>query len=50
VRAFNDFVPQEDYPRLFTATIEVLADDCGELDSREVFILVPPDPLPPPVG
>jgi len=50
VRAFNDFVPQEDHPRLFTATIEVLADDCGELDSREVFILVPPDPLPPPVG
>ena len=50
VRAFNDFVPQEDHPRLFTATIEVLADDCGDLDSREVFILVPPDPLPPPVG
>jgi hypothetical protein len=50
VQAFNDFVPQEDHPRLFAATIEVLADDCGELDSREVFILVPPDPLPPPVG
>ncbi len=50
VQAFNDFVPQGDAARLFTATIEVLADDCGELDSREVFILVPPDPLPPPVG
>jgi len=50
VQAYNDFVPQGDTARLFTATIEVLADDCGELDSREVFVLVPPDPLPPPVG
>jgi len=50
VRAFNDFVEQTAQPRLFVATIEVLADDCGDLDEREVFILVPPEALPPPVG
>jgi hypothetical protein len=48
VEAFNDFVPQGPDPRLFVATIRVLADDCGELDSRDVFILVPPAELPPP--
>ncbi|MEX1368728.1 MAG: hypothetical protein AB1Z98_36710 [Nannocystaceae bacterium] len=48
VEAFNDFVPQGPDPRLFVATIRVLADDCGELDEREVFILVPPAELPPP--
>ncbi len=48
VTAFNDFVEQGPTPRLFTATIQVLADDCGELDDREVFILVPPENLPPP--
>lgn len=48
VRAFNDFVMQEAQPRLFIANIEVLADDCGELDSRDVFILVPPAAIPPP--
>jgi hypothetical protein len=48
VEAFNDFVPQASDPRLFVATIRVLADDCGALDSRDVFILVPPAELPPP--
>jgi hypothetical protein len=48
VEAFNDFVPQGPEPRLFVATIRVLADDCGALDEREVFILVPPAELPPP--
>lgn len=48
VEAYNDFVPQGPDPRLFVATIRVLADDCGELDEREVFILVPPAELPPP--
>ncbi|MCA9705793.1 MAG: hypothetical protein KDK70_08095 [Myxococcales bacterium] len=48
VRAFNDFVPQTDQPQVFVANIEVLADDCGELDARDVFILVPPVELPPP--
>ena len=48
VTAFNDFVEQGPDPRLFTANIGVLADNCGELDDRDVFILVPPEALPPP--
>ena len=48
VTAFNDFVEQGPDPRLFTANIGILADDCGELDDRDVFILVPPEALPPP--
>lgn len=48
IRAFNDFVEQTDQPRVFEANIEVLADDCGELDERAVFILVPPRTLTPP--
>lgn len=48
VRAFNDFVEQSDAPRVFEATIRVLADDCGDLDERTVLILVPPQTLPPP--
>ncbi len=48
VRAYNDFVEQSDAPRVFEATIRVLADDCGDLDERTVFILVPPRTLPPP--
>ena len=47
VEAFNDFVPQTAVPRLFVATIRVLADDCGTLDEREVFILVPPADIKP---
>lgn len=48
VEAFNDFVPHGPQPRLFVATIRVLADNCGDLDEREVFILVPPEALPDP--
>ena len=48
VTAFNDFVEQGPDPRLFTANVQVLADDCGELDDRDVFILVPPEALPAP--
>lgn len=48
VRAFNDFVEQTSAPRVFEATIRVLADDCGDLDERTVYILVPPKTLPPP--
>jgi hypothetical protein len=48
VEAFNDFVMQGEEARLFIATVRVLADDCGTLDEREVFILVPPMPLPDP--
>ncbi len=48
VEAYNDFVMQGDEPRLFIATIRILADDCGTLDERDVFILVPPAALPEP--
>ena len=48
VEAYNDFVMQGDEPRLFVATIRILADDCGTLDERDVFILVPPMALPDP--
>jgi len=48
IEAFNDFVPQGPDPRLFVATIRVLADGCSELDERDVFILVPPAELPDP--
>jgi hypothetical protein len=48
IEAYNDFVPQGPDPRLFVATIRILADNCGTLDEREVFILVPPGALPDP--
>ncbi|MEM6989650.1 MAG: hypothetical protein AAF721_04110 [Myxococcota bacterium] len=47
ILAHNDVVPQGPAPRMFTAAIRVLADDCGALDERQVLILVPPAPLPP---
>ncbi len=48
VEAYNDFIPQTDQARLFRATISVLADSCGDLGERDVFVLVPPEGLPPP--
>lgn len=48
IEAFNNFVPQEPTPRLFEASIRVLASGCSDLDERTVFILVPPKSLPPP--
>ena len=48
IEAYNDFVPQGNEPRLFVANIAVVADGCYDLDTREVFILVPPQKLPPP--
>jgi hypothetical protein len=48
VEAYNDFVPQGADARLFVATIRILADNCGTLDERDVFILVPPEALPDP--
>ncbi|MCX4240608.1 hypothetical protein OEB96_08280 [Paraliomyxa miuraensis] len=47
VEAFNSFLPQGPEPRLFVAEITVLADDCSYLDTREVFILVPPEDIVP---
>ncbi len=47
VEAFNSFLPQGPEARLFIAEIAVVADGCSELDTREVFILVPPAELDP---
>jgi len=47
VEAFNSFLPQGPEARLFVAEIAVIADGCSELDTREVFILVPPADLDP---
>jgi hypothetical protein len=47
VEAFNSFLPQGPAPRLFTAEITVLADGCSDLDTRQVFILVPPADIEP---
>ncbi len=45
VTAFNDFVEPTNEPQIFRATIRVLAGGCTDLDEREVFILVPPNPI-----
>jgi len=47
VEAFNSFLPQGTQPRLFIAEITVLADGCSDLDTRQVFILVPPMDIEP---
>jgi hypothetical protein len=48
ITAYNHVVPQLAVPQIFEATIRVLADGCSDLDERTVYILVPPEPLPPP--
>ena len=45
VIAYNDLVQPTDQPQFFRAVIRVLAGGCTPLDEREVFILVPPEPL-----
>ena len=47
VEAFNSFLPQGPEARLFIGEITVVADGCSDLDTREVFILVPPAELDP---
>ena len=46
----NTTVPATDQPQLFRATIEVLGDGVTVLDTREVFFLVPPEPIDEPIG
>ncbi|TPV94290.1 MAG: hypothetical protein B7733_16080 [Myxococcales bacterium FL481] len=50
IAAVNDFlqVPAGEAPRLFVAHIEVSAGSCADLDARDVYVMVPPDNLPPP--
>ncbi len=45
VTAYNDFLEGSEKPQMFRAVIRVLAGGCTPLDEREVFILVPPNPL-----
>jgi hypothetical protein len=49
VVGFNDFVEATDQALIFKATIRVNAGGCTELDEREVFILVPPESVVPPM-
>jgi hypothetical protein len=49
VVGFNDFVQPTDQALIFKATIRVLAGACTDLDEREVFILVPPESVAPPM-
>jgi hypothetical protein len=45
----NTSVPPTDEPQLYRATIQVYGDGVTVLDTRDVFFLVPPDALDPPV-
>lgn len=46
----NTTVPATAEPQLFRATVIVTGDGITELDRREVFFLVPPVPVDPPIG
>ena len=46
VTFFNDFVPHEYDPQVFTARIIVLGDNTVRLDDRRVIILIPPSDIP----
>ncbi len=46
VRVYNDFVEPTNEPQFFKATIEVVGNGAALLDSRDVFILVPPAGIP----
>jgi hypothetical protein len=45
VFAYNDIVDATETAQIFRAVIKVEAGGCTDLDSREVFILVPPKPI-----
>ena len=45
----NTTVPATDAPQLFRATVRVTGDGVTTLDTRQVFFLVPPAPIDPPV-
>jgi hypothetical protein len=46
----NNTVPATDMPQLFRATVDVIGDGVTLLDTREVFFLVPPEPVDEPVN
>jgi len=45
----NITVPATDVPQLFRATVTVFGDGVTQLDQRDVFFLVPPKPIDPPI-
>jgi hypothetical protein len=49
VVGFNDFVQATDQALIYKAVIRVTAGGCTDLDEREVFILVPPQSVAPPM-
>ncbi len=46
----NVTVPATDRPQLFRATVRVTGDGVTTLDTRDVFFLIPPVALDPPIG
>jgi hypothetical protein len=46
----NNTVPATDVPQLFRATVDVIGDGVTTLDTRDVFFLVPPEPVDEPVN
>lgn len=46
----NNTVPATDVPQLFRATVEVIGDGVTTLDTRDVFFLVPPEPIDEPIS
>jgi hypothetical protein len=50
VPKINETVPATDRPQLYRAKVDVLGDGVTVLDTREVFFLVPPQPIDVPVN
>lgn len=46
----NTTVPATDMPQLFRATVVVTGDGVTTLDTRDVFFLVPPEPIDEPIN
>jgi hypothetical protein len=49
VDAFNDFVPSLPTVQIFTITLNVMGDGVTVLDTRDVFVIVPPEIVQPPI-
>jgi hypothetical protein len=45
----NTTVPALTTPQLFRAAVSVIGDGVTTLDTREVFFLVPPEPIDEPI-
>jgi hypothetical protein len=49
IAKMNTTVPATDVPQLYRATVEVTGDGVTTLDTRDVFFLVPPEPIDDPI-